>query len=95
MLGQRPGGEQFGPLDIALATVFASATAFAVELGEARAELERVWILAEDERIAADLHDTVIQDLFAVGLSLQVARSLANGRVAEPIRKRSTGWTAS
>ena len=85
VLGRLRGGAQFGPLDIALAMVFASAAA--VELGEARAELERVGILAEDERIAADLHDTVIQDLFAVGLSLQVARSLANERAGERIEE--------
>ena len=85
VLGRLRGGAQFGPLDIALATVFASATAAALVLGEARAELERVGIVAEDERIALDLHDTVIQNLFAVGLSLQAARMSATGRVGERI----------
>jgi signal transduction histidine kinase len=41
--------------------------------------------VAEDERIALDLHDTVIQDLFAVGLSLQAARTSATGRVGQRI----------
>lgn len=41
-----------------------------------RAEQE-VAMLADRERIAADLHDTVIQSLFAVGMSLQGAISLA------------------
>jgi PAS domain S-box-containing protein len=85
MLGRLRGGAQFGPLDIALATVFASATAAAIELGEVRSELERVAIVAEDERIALDLHDTVIQELFAVGMSLQAERMLATGRVRERI----------
>ena len=85
VLGRVRGGPLFGPLDIALATVFASSTAAAIELGEVRAELERTSIVAEEERIARDLHDTVIQDLFGVGLSLQVARSSSAGPVAERI----------
>ncbi len=85
VLGRVRGGDQFGPLDIALAAVFASSTAAAIELAEVRAELERTGIVAEEERIARDLHDTVIQDIFGVGLSLQAARSSATGRVAERI----------
>jgi two-component system, NarL family, sensor histidine kinase DevS len=85
VLGRLRGDAQFGSLDIALATVFASSTAAAIELGEVRAELEHVGIIAEDERIARDLHDTVVQDLFAVGLSLQAARLSATGRVGERI----------
>jgi PAS domain S-box-containing protein len=85
VLGRVRGGPSFGSLDIALATVFASSTAAAIELGEVRAELERTGIVAEEERIARDLHDTVIQDLFGVGLSLQVARSSSVGPVAERI----------
>jgi PAS domain S-box-containing protein len=46
----------------------------AEELARARADL----VLVDDrERIARDLHDTVIQRLFAVGLSLQGASSRA------------------
>jgi two-component system, NarL family, sensor histidine kinase DevS len=85
VLGRVRGGDQFGPLDIALATVFASSTAAAIELAEVRAELERTGIVAEEERIARDLHDTVIQDLFGVALSLQAVRSSATGRVGERI----------
>jgi signal transduction histidine kinase len=40
-------------------------------LAEARAEQQRVAMLDERDRIAADLHDHVIQRLFAAGLSLQ------------------------
>ncbi len=85
VLARARGGPAFGPLDIALATVFASSTAAAIELAEVRSELERTGIVAEDERIARDLHDTVIQDLFGVGLSLQAARSSATGTVGERI----------
>jgi len=85
VLGRVRGGTPYGSVDIALATVFASSTAAAIELAEVRAELERTGIVAEEERIARDLHDTVIQDLFGVGLSLQAARSSAIGPVGERI----------
>ncbi len=85
VLGRVRGGAPFGPLDIALAAVFASSTAAALELAEVRAELERTGIVAEEERIARDLHDTVIQDIFGVGLLLQAARSSSTGLVAERI----------
>jgi signal transduction histidine kinase len=50
---------------------FADQAAVAVELATARAERQRAQMLDERERIAADLHDLVIQRLFAAGLTLQ------------------------
>ena len=52
------------------------------ELANARADLA---LVDERERIARDLHDTVIQRLFAVGLSLQGAASRAG---ADPAFER-------
>lgn len=75
----------FDSLDIALAEVFASATAAAIRLGEERKEFDRLILIEEDERIARDLHDTVIQQLFAVGMSLQAVRSDATGQLGERI----------
>lgn len=85
VLARSRGRAQFEPLDVAFAKVFASATAAAIEIGEARAELERIGIVNEDERIARDLHDTVIQHLFAIGLSLQAARVAAAGSLGDRI----------
>jgi len=85
VLGRIKGAPAFLPLDVAFAEVFAGTTAAALELGETRAELERLGIVAEDERIARDLHDTVIQQLFAIGLSLQAARATASGTLGERI----------
>ena len=76
---------QFDPLDIALAEVFASATAIAIELGESRHAVGRLQLVEEDERIARDLHDTVIQQLFAVGMSLEATRSTTTGALAHRI----------
>ena len=43
-----------------------------------QSELRRLEVLDERERIAKELHDGVIQSLFAVGMSLQGAAALAN-----------------
>ena len=60
----------FGPTELAVVEAYAKAAGVALALGEARAELERLAVTAEQRRIAADLHDNVIQQLFAVGLHL-------------------------
>ena len=78
-------GAPFDPLDIALAEIFAGATAAAIRLGEEREEFNRLILIEEDERIARDLHDTVIQQLFAVGMSLQAVRPDATGKLGERI----------
>jgi signal transduction histidine kinase len=73
------GRAAFSAEDLDLATSFASQAAVAVELAEARREQQRAAMLDDRQRIAEDLHDHVIQSLFAAGLSLQavVARSPA------------------
>ncbi|HET6964972.1 MAG TPA: PAS domain S-box protein [Acidimicrobiales bacterium] len=68
------------------AQVFASAAAIVLALGTARESLDRMRMAAEHERIARDLHDTVIQRLFGLGMRLQAAERLAEGPVAERIR---------
>ncbi|HET9733465.1 MAG TPA: PAS domain S-box protein [Acidimicrobiales bacterium] len=75
--------DPFSEAEIAAAGSFASAAAVGLELGAARAELEDLHILAEHERIGRDLHDTVIQRLFALGMSLQAAQRLADGPAGE------------
>ena len=44
-------------------------------------------IVSEHERIGRDLHDTVIQRLFAVGMGLQGAQRLADPRINPRIRE--------
>jgi two-component system, NarL family, sensor histidine kinase DevS len=85
VLGRTRGEPQFGRVDVAFAEVFASAIASAIESGEVRAELERLGTASDRERIAFDLHDTVIQHLFAIGMSLQAVRSTVSGRGVERI----------
>jgi len=79
------GAQAFSHNDIALVEVFANAAVVALTLGEDRLELEQLQVTAEHERIGRDLHDTVIQRLFALGMSLQSIERLASGPVAERI----------
>lgn len=60
------------PADAAdLATAFASQASLSLVLAEARRERERLAVYEDRDRIARDLHDLVIQRLFATGMMLQ------------------------
>ncbi|MGD0701469.1 MAG: GAF domain-containing protein [Trebonia sp.] len=77
MLGRRAAGPGFTESDLGMAASFAGHAAVAMELAQARAD-QIVLARAEDhDRIAGDLHDQVIGELFALGMKLQsqVARS--------------------
>ena len=54
-------------------------------MGSVRSEIDRLSIVAEDERIAVRLHDSVIQELFALGMTLQAVGASATGVVGERI----------
>ncbi len=69
--GRRPGRRNFSAADLAMAESFANHAALARELVEARSDQQRLAVLEDRDRIARDLHDHVIQRLFAAGLSLQ------------------------
>ncbi|MCV7053271.1 GAF domain-containing sensor histidine kinase [Mycobacterium heidelbergense] len=64
-----------------LVSDFATHAAMALVLASAREDARRLTILAERERIAHDLHDHVIQRLFAAGMDLQ--GTLARARSPE------------
>ncbi|GAB2449237.1 signal transduction histidine kinase [Conyzicola lurida] len=64
---------------------FARSVAIARELAAARNDREHVALTDERDRIARDLHDHVIQSLFAVGLGLQSIVGSATGQVAARI----------
>jgi signal transduction histidine kinase len=83
---RRRGKAAFTGEELDMASGFANHAAVAIELSEARAEQARGVMLDDRERIAADLHDHVIQKLFAAGLSLQtVAARIGTGTVADRV----------
>ena len=59
--------------DAALLSIFAGQAALAFEQARAQEERELLVVLEDRERIARDLHDVVIQRLFATGMQLQGA----------------------
>jgi signal transduction histidine kinase len=68
---RRRGGPVFQPRELPLFTSFAEQAALALELGQKNRAQRQLDILADRDRIARDLHDHVIQRLFATGLQLQ------------------------
>ncbi|WP_375424555.1 GAF domain-containing sensor histidine kinase [uncultured Friedmanniella sp.] len=70
-IGRRPGSLPFTSADVDMAEDFAGQAAIATELASARSAQQRLVALEDRERIARDLHDHVIQRLFATGLTLQ------------------------
>ena len=85
VLLRRKGARPFAPADLALSETFAAQAALAYVLAEARAGHERAGLADERARIARDLHDLAIQQLFAAGLQLEQARS------GEPLPERAAG----
>ncbi|MGQ0824504.1 MAG: GAF domain-containing protein [Actinomycetota bacterium] len=67
------GAAMFAPGDVDLVQSFAAQASVVLENERARRHAHRLSLLEDQERIARDLHDTVIQRLFATGLSLQGA----------------------
>jgi signal transduction histidine kinase len=83
-LTEKAGGVSFTDEDERAVQVLATQAGVAVENARlyeeaqrAQAELRRLEVLEERERIAKELHDGVIQSLFAVGMSLQGAAAFA------------------
>ena len=77
------GGEAFGNLyltdkeggftdeDVAVVSALGRIAGAAIQTARLQTRLRHVAIVEDRHRIARDLHDSVIQDLFAVGLGLQ------------------------
>lgn len=68
-LTDKSGG--FDQSDIELVEALAIVAGSAINTARLRDQLEEVAIIQDRDRIARDLHDSIIQDMFAVGLSLQ------------------------
>lgn len=71
MVANLKGGLSFDARIVRLVETFADQASVAMEYARAQAELRRIGLMEERERIAKELHDGVIQALFAVGMGLQ------------------------
>ena len=94
-LTEKAGGAAFTEEDERAVQVLATQAGVAIENARlyeetqrAQGELRRLEVLEERERIAKELHDGVIQSLFAVGMSLQGAAAVAE---SEDMARRIEG----
>ncbi len=86
-------GDEHNALEIEereLLISFADQAALALDRAQAVADRAELAVISDRERIARDLHDTVIQRLFATGLTLQAVASGVSdpavaGRVARAV----------
>ena len=95
-VGLFAGGQTFGTLatirvvgalpftqaEVDMLASFAAQASVSLEVEQSRRIGQRLNLLEDQERIARDLHDTVIQRLFATGLALQGAGRLVTDREA-------------
>jgi two-component system, NarL family, sensor histidine kinase DevS len=84
-LTEKQGAPEFDEDDEAALVVLAAQAGVAIEnarlyeeMEHAQQELRRLEVLEDRERIAKELHDGVIQSLFAVGMGLQGAAAMAS-----------------
>ncbi|MBV8159468.1 MAG: GAF domain-containing protein [Acidimicrobiia bacterium] len=76
-LTEKIDGHEFSETDEALVSALAVAAGIAIDHARLHGRVRELALLEDRDRIARDLHDTVIQRLFALGLSLQGAARLA------------------
>jgi signal transduction histidine kinase len=70
-LTDKTSAEAFTDVDEELVVGLAAAAGIAIENARLHSRVQQFALVEDRERIARDLHDTVIQRLFATGLSLQ------------------------
>jgi len=75
-LTDKQSQEVFTDVDEELVVALAAAAAVAIENARLHARVQAMALLEDRERIAMDLHDTVIQQLFAIGLSMEATTRL-------------------
>ena len=69
--GRRPGSLPLAPQAVEVLITFAAQAGIGLELAAHRLDAERLAIFDDRDRIARDLHDLVIQRLYATGMSLE------------------------
>jgi signal transduction histidine kinase len=87
---RQPGSPSFTGTVAGVVSAFASQAAVVLELAEQRRHAERLGMVEDHDRIARDLHDLIIQRLFATGMLLVGASRIidnpeASGRVARAV----------
>jgi two-component system sensor histidine kinase DevS len=86
LYASRADGSSF-PVEISLSPVVLAGESMTIaavrDVSDAREAMERLTLLRERERLARDLHDMVIQRIFAAGMGIQAVVGLVDSREAE------------
>jgi signal transduction histidine kinase len=69
--GRRPGSMPLAAPAVEMLISFAAQAGVGLELAEHRRDAQRLAVFEDRDRIARDLHDLVIQRLYATGMSLE------------------------
>jgi signal transduction histidine kinase len=77
-LTEKRGAAEFTEDDQEAVVTLAAQAGVAIENARLHDDLKRLAVLEDRERIAQELHDGVIQSLFAVGMGLQAAGAMAD-----------------
>ncbi|MGC1513263.1 MAG: GAF domain-containing sensor histidine kinase [Acidimicrobiales bacterium] len=85
-LTEKIGSDAFTEEDEELVIALSAVAGVIIENVRLQGQVQALAVLEDRERIARDLHDTVIQRLFASGMALQGAARLAEPMVAERIQ---------
>jgi signal transduction histidine kinase len=86
-LTNKIGATEFSDEDRSLVETFALHAGIAMENARLHEQLQRLAVVDERERISKDLHDGIIQNMYAVGLSLEdVAELMDDDRVEAAAR---------
>lgn len=94
ILLRREDRPPFVPSDLTTAESFAGQAALALVLAEARHAQDVAALLDERARIARDLHDLAIQQLFATGMQLEAARNAVREGQHHPVKLAAVLETA-
>jgi signal transduction histidine kinase len=81
-LTEKIGADEFTQDDEEAIEKLAAQAGVAIELTRAQEELHRLALVQDRERIAKELHDDVIQSLFAEGMALQASLTMLDDRAA-------------
>ncbi len=83
----KASGQEFTAADQALVETFARHAAIAIENARLHEQVQRLAVVDERERISQDLHDGIIQSIYAVGLSLEDVPELIEEDPDEVVRR--------
>jgi signal transduction histidine kinase len=91
LLVRDPDSLHYARTDIEMGAVFGSHVALALELARVHRLREELLVFTDRDRIARDLHDLVIQRLFAAGLSVQSLTRFTKDELATERIRNITG----